>query len=482
MRFSYSIRLLAVILGAGLTLAAQNDSQNDQDQGTAPTPAPAFGQNAPILSPENPPISGIDEPRLDLRRALRSYVSAGFGVSETGDTNPNNTLGNATVLRSVTRVAGAADLQRFWSKSDLFAEYLGGGGFYERGISDTRQLHAVGLMGVTRWRTGQAAIRDSFSYLPEGSFEAGGFGGGVGLDLAKSGGLGIPGGGIPGLRLFGGNQFSSFGLIPRVSNRMVGDIVQSLSPRSAVTLAGGYSFSHFLEDQDILFNSQQLTIEGGYSYMLNRRDQVAAVVAFQEFRFPQSSDGKIDAYAMNARWARTLTGRMRIMVSAGPQYTSIYQQAIPFLVGSSQDRHLGLSARASLTYALPRSRLSANYEKFTTEGSGIFAGASTQLARATWARSLTRSWEMLLDTGYAHEERLGFASKGFGGKTSNTGFVGAALRRHLGRSWGAFAEYRFNETGLDAPFCNNVSGCGRISTRNRLTIGVDWHTRPYRIE
>src|SRR5690348_10462899 len=94
-----TISLMLLLLLANAAVAQGNDSQpqasaqsqgqsqSDSDQqGTAP--APAFGQSAPILTPENPPISGIDEPRLDLRRALRSYISGGLGVSESADTNP----------------------------------------------------------------------------------------------------------------------------------------------------------------------------------------------------------------------------------------------------------------------------------------------------------------------------------------------------------------------------------------------------------
>ena len=496
MKFSYSIRLVVLLLGGCLIAVAQNDSQTAEgtaqtDQGSAPAPAPAFGQNAPILSPENPPVSGIDEPRLDLRRALRSYVSGGLGVSESGDSNPDNQLGSTSGLKSVTRVVGVGDLQRFWPKSDLLAEYLGGAGFYSSGLNDVRQLQAVGLEGVTRWRTGQVTIRDSFNFLPEGSFQAGGFGGGLGMNLAKGGSSGIAGGGIPGAHLFGGQDFTSFGLVPRISNVTIGDIVQSLSPRSAVTLAGGFSFSHFLEEQNVLFNSQQTTFEGGYSYMVNRRDQIGGVVAFQEFRFPQSPDGKIDAYVFNLRWGRTITGRMSLLFSAGPQYTSIYQPnqlCVPgsqppiCLVPSSQERHLGLSARARLRYELPRAAISINYEKFTSSGSGVFAGSDTQLVRAGLSRPLARTWELLVDTGYAHESRLGAALQGFPGKTSNSGFIGTTLRKHIGRNFDAFAAYHFNETALDSPFCDRAFGCGRISSRNVATIGVDWHTRPVRIE
>src|ERR1039457_106775 len=160
-----NIEIMALlVLGLSLNLAAQTTTQPVDT-----APAPAFGQqNSPILSPENPPVTGLDEPALDLRTASRSFIAPAFQVSESADTNGRNVLGGGGGLDSVTRVLGAVDLQKFWPKSDLFAEYLGGGAFYANPY-DAEQLHSAGAEFVTRWRTGQATIRDSFSYLPDGS-------------------------------------------------------------------------------------------------------------------------------------------------------------------------------------------------------------------------------------------------------------------------------------------------------------------------
>ena len=143
-----------LIFGVSVCAAAQSSSQSPA--GT--TPAPAFGQNAPVLNPENPPVSGLDEPTLELRTASRSFVSPALQVSESADTNAGNALGT-TGLESISRVLGAFDLQQLWPKSDLFLEYLGGGAFYSNPY-DVKQLQAVGLEAVSRWRTGQITLRD----------------------------------------------------------------------------------------------------------------------------------------------------------------------------------------------------------------------------------------------------------------------------------------------------------------------------------
>src|SRR6202158_667509 len=210
-----TIRLALLVFGMSICSVAQTSSQSQ----TGTTPAPAFGQSAPVLNPENPPVTGLDEPGLELHTASRSFVSPALQVSESADTNGGNVVG-ATGLESVTRVLGALDLQQFWPKSDLFLEYLGGGAFYGNPYQ-ARQLHAAGLEAVTRWRTGQATLRDSFSYLPDGSFQIG-LGGDPGLGLATGGvGTGGVGGGLPGSHQFGSGQFGSVGNVPRLATQAI---------------------------------------------------------------------------------------------------------------------------------------------------------------------------------------------------------------------------------------------------------------------
>jgi hypothetical protein len=435
-----------------------------------------------VLNPENPPLSGLDQPRLDFKGATSSFISPALAVTESADTNPGNEAG-VSAVKSVTRVLGAFDLQRFWPKSDLFAEYLGGGAFYSTGDNTVRQLHALGLLGVTRWRTGQLTVRDAFSYLPEGSFSIGAYGGAPGLGLAQGGsGLGMPGGGVPGTHIFGNGSFSSVGLVPRLANTSIVDAVQSLTPRSALTVAGGYSFAHFLEDQEDLINSQQITVQGGYSYMLGRRDQAAIVYAFQEFHFPVNEGGQVDTNVINLRWSHTITGRLNLEVGAGPQHLSIYQPAnAPF--PSSEDKRWNVSGRGVLRYRFNTSFVSLSYEKYTSAGSGFFAGADTQVARLSLSRPLSRTWQLYGDIGFSHNKRLQQQlSGGTPGDTFNDGFVGAIVRKQIGRDFGAFAAYRFSALSFDSSFCGNGEPCNRISHRHVGSIGVDWHPRPIRIE
>jgi hypothetical protein len=461
------IWLALLVFGTSICAAAQNSSQSQPET----TPAPAFGQNAPVLNPENPPVSGLDEPGLDLHTASRSFIAPALQVSESADTNGGNRLGN-TGLDSVTHVLGALDVQQFWPKSDLFLEYLGGGAFYANPY-DAKQLQAAGLEAVTRWRTGLVTLRDAFSYLPDGSFQIG-YGGDPGLGLI-SGGLGTAGtgGGLPGWQQSNG-AFGSIGNIPRLANTAILDAVQALSPVSAITVAGGFSNAHFYDPTNALINSDQITLQAGYSRLLSRHDQIGVIYGFQLFQFPQDTGGQIYNHIVNVRWSHTITGRLSLIAGAGPQYTDLQQ-------GGSLS-NWSLSARVQLRYKFSHASIVASYEKFTSPGSGFFAGANTQDARLGFTRTLGRTWDVYGDVGYSHNTKLQPANFGAVNASSyDAGSAGAVFRKHLGRSYDFFAAYRFSEVAFNVPVFLSGTG-GRIAQRHIGTIGMEWHPRPTRID
>ena len=462
------IRLALLVFGMCICAAAQTTSQPQTE--TTPTPAPAFGQNAPVLNPENPPVSGLDEPGLDLHTATRSFISPALQVSESGDTNGANKVGG-TALESVTRVLGAFDLQQFWPRSDLFLEYLGGGAFYSSPYK-VKQLQAAGLEAVTRWRTGQVTLRDSFTYLPDGSFSVGTFGGVPGFGLATGGGTN---GGLPGAHMFGSGQLGSIGDIPRLANTAIVDAVEAINPVSALTTAVGFSNAHFYDPSKTLLNSDQVTVEAGYSRLISRHDQIGLIYAYQLFQFPENTGGQFYNHIVNLRWKYHVSGRMSLTVGAGPQYTVMEQ-------GGYANRW-SLSARAQLSYKFAHSSLAASYEKFTSTGSGFFAGASTQAARLLYTRPLGRTWDLYGDLSYSHNKKLQDVPLGGlnGAASYDEGSAGAVFRKHLGRTYEFFAAYRFSEVAFNVPVTFSGS-TGRISQRNVGSVGVEWHPTPTRIE
>ena len=470
------IKILATVLGMTVFATAQDNS-------TRKEPVSPLGESAPILNPENPPVSGVDEAGLDMRSGERSFLSYGASASETADSNANNNLGSQYVS-SVTHLLGAMDLQRLYAKTDIFAEYLGGAAFYSNSTSTVRQLHAAGFMSVMRWRTGRVTLRDSFSYLPEGSFSIGAFGGVPGLGIATgSGQSGLAGGGLPGSHFFGNGQFGSVGLTPRIANSAFVSVVQALTPRSAFTVAGGFSNAHFFDDTHEFINSDREMVEAGYSYMLGRRDQIGAVYGYQQFRFPQDAGGQINSHIVNLRWGHTISGRMSIIVGGGPEYLTIETPPPPEGGPAERASHFTGNGRAVFRYRFTRTSLAFSYEKLTTAGSGFFAGSDTQLVRAGITRPLARTWELYADLGYSHNRRLQEQlESGLPGNTFNHVFFRTLLRKHINREWSAFAAYRFNDLSFDDTFCVPGEVCSRNSQRHMGSVGIEWHPRPFRLD
>ena len=464
------------MMGLGVLGTAQDNSQSGA------IPAPAFGQSAPVLNPENPPVSGIDEPGLDMKKASRSFISPAIQVGEAADTNENSQLGFSKV-QPVSFVLGALDLQKFWPKTDVFLEYLGGGAFEVQPKYNVRQIQAVGFEGITRWRTGYVEVRDAFNYLPNGTLDVSTAEGMPGLGIAFGVGSGE---GAPGIMRFGGGN-EAVGNVERIANTAVANIVQALSPRSAVTILGAFGNSHFFDScaqtsgsQSVtcLINSDQTSVEGGYSRLVSRRDQLAAVFAYQLFRFPYNTGGELHNEVFNVRWSRTISGRMRFVVGAGPQHTNLQYGTV--------QNSWSLSGRALLHYQFERTSLMLSWIKYTSSGFGYYAGADSQLARLSLKRSIRRRYDLTAFFGYARNQRLQTATAAdFGFKTDNEGTAGIILRKHYGRTYDLFAAYTFNDSAFDVsgvPPTSSPLGTGTQERRHRGVIGLEWHPKPSRIE
>ena len=447
------------MLGVSIVAAAQSS----QSQGTAP--APAFGQqNVPILDPENPPLSGLDEPSLELRTSSRSFISPALQIGESGDSNADNNL-NTGRAAAITHLLGALDLQKFWPRSDAFLEYVGGAAFGDSPYF-ARQIQALGVEGVTRWRTGQLTVRDAFDYLPDGTFYASG--GIPGFGIAT----GAPGLGLPGIYRLGYGTGGTIGTIPRLANTGVLDVVQSITPRSAFTVIGSFSNAHYYHNVNGFLNGDETTIESGYSHMVSRHDQVAAVYAYQLFRFPDNQGGEVYNHVFNVRWSHTISGRLSFVGGIGPQYTDL-------LFGSPL-QHWSIAGRATLRYRFAHASLMLNYDKFTSQGSGFFAGADTQRAHVNLRRPLGRSYDFLLDAGYSNNKRLQ-AAGGVSANSYNETAAGVVVRRHLGRTFDAIVAYHFAEVWFNVP-TKVGTFTGTSNQRSIGTIALEWHPRPIRIE
>ena len=504
------IGIVGMMMFAVGAVWAQDNATPPSDSQAPQQPVPAYGQeDAPPPISENPPLSGLDLPSLQEHVAPLSYLQPGATVSESADTNTGNTLGGSK-FGSISRALGTLVLRRLWSNYDLALDYMGGVGYYNIGGVGLRQLQQLGLEQKIHWKRGQISFRDSFSYLPEGNF-----GGGYG----SLGSVGIGGLGSSGLSAFqGGSGFGTFGLTPQILNVSLAEVSENLNPKSAVTATGGYAFTHFYGN-DVsgasFIGSSQVSAQGGYNRILTPHTQIAAVYGYQGFDFSVAG-AAFHTHVVQGMYGHRISGRLDLMLGAGPQLVLINTQSqvcsdptVPpqycgvfgdtLMPVTIRNRRVGVAAQARLRYRVSKNNLDLRYERFTTSGAGVFAGAQTDLVSFNVEHPLSRVWTLNTDLGYSHNSRLQpLSPQQIQGCTSfqnpqnacpannaatyNSGFAGAALHRYFGRQWHGFVSYQFNELAFDQSFCVSGAPCSRISNRQVVTLGLDWTPRPIRID
>jgi hypothetical protein len=505
-----------IILTLTLSLFAASVAWAQGEENQQPAPAPALGQEtpAPPVS-ENPPISAIDQPGLEPHAAPESFLLPGLHVSESADSNVANSLGGSS-FSTVTRGLGSLTLQKLWKNYDVAMDYLGGVAYYNQTGVGLEQLEQFDVDNRINWKRGQLAIRDSFSYLPEGTFGFVAYGG----EGAYNAGLGGLGAGMLGAGAFagqtsafnGGSGFS-LGQVPRLTNLGLADIVENLTPKSSVTLATGYALVHFYgdlesssgSDANIAFvGSSEFTTQVAYDRVLNAKDQVALSYGYQGFDFSTVGTA-FHANVIQVMYGHRISGRLDFMIGVGPQFTHIdanpqvctflgFPLGVPlndctaeggsFSVVPEQANHIGVAGRVSLRYKFPKTTVTLNFQRYDTDGSGIFAGSESNIAHLDVRRPLNRVWDVFADAGYSRNARLQLAGSAVNGNVVTYGYGGAGLHRQFGRSLRGFVSYQFNDVGFDGscPVLGSAAPCSSNAQRHVGSIGLDWTPRPIRLD
>jgi hypothetical protein len=478
--------VLFLALGMGWGQDSSGPAPSSSDAQTRTEPAPALGP-APISVQleENPPISGLDQPSLEPRAAARSFLLPSVVVSQSVDSNVGGSTGESAV-HGATRGFGSLTLERLWSKYATALDYVGGGVFFSGGGRRNALVQELQAYQRIAWRTGQLSIRDSFSYLPEGSFGYGTYGGASsyqsGLPYAGPGG-GLSGGGFGAGAVFGGGQFGSLGQEPRISNVALAELIEALNPRSSVTVAGAYALTHYTDNSVLvngssldLINNRQTTVEAAYNYQLGRHDQVGVLYGFQHFQYPLLGFGDFTTHLWHLLYGHRISGRMDFMLGGGPQLVILSNP------GSTGSQRLQVSGRASLRYRLRRGEATLSYSRLTTSGSGFFLGATSDIARVSLSEPLTRQWNAIADIGYAHNSRIQPGGSFTSANSYGYVYAGASARRKLGRNFDFFLSYQFNDLTFDSSFCGTTGHCNRAAQRHVATVGLDWHPHPIRLD
>ena len=504
-RVATQIGFTLLLMAAFVPCACAQASSDQNSSGAAPA---ATGADTTTQMSENPPLSGLDQPTFEPGFGTRSYLAPKAELSDAVDSNGLGSFSSNANITETTRALGSLDLQKLWKMHPFDLDYVGGVDWYTGGNSRVYQLHSLAATQRFQWRTGQFALRDSFSYLPEGGFGFGSFGG-----AGAFGGGALGGGGIPGSA--GPPSFSnvSFGTIgSQVTNMGIADVTQYLNPRSSVVLSGAYGFTDFLNNPKTslcslktgcFFNSQEAIAQAGYNYQISRHNQIALVYAYEELHFPAASAGSLNVNMWQLQYGHRISGKSDFALGGGPEWVhrsqseeellGVIPTGLPCLNPSAllpcvviKSSFITGSAQASFRYHISaRSNLVLSYMRYISPGSGFFGGANTDLARFAISHSLARNWTMTLDTGYANNSRLLGVTSGAAAGTSkyHYWYAGGGAHRQLGRYFAAFASYQYNTFGFSSKGCTATSaGCGQSFGRNILLLGLNWTPQPIRLD
>jgi hypothetical protein len=508
MNKGHIITTLALIL-IGVSVAW---AQDDQTPPPAPPPVPAFGQESPAPAvTENPPISAVDQPGLEPHAAPESFLLPGIHLSESVDSNAENELGQSSVS-PVERALGSLTLQKLWRNYDLAMDYIGGVDYFNQSGIGLQQIEQFDLDNRINWKRGQLGIRDSLSYLPEGTFGFGAYGG----SGAYNSSLGSLGASLLGGAAFGGQTSAfnggngvSIGQAPRLTNLALVDVAEELTPRSSVTISGGSGIVHFYgdlnsiagENENITFlGSREETGQIAYDRIMNPKDQIALSYGYQGFDF-STVDTAFHSSVIQAMYGHRISGRMDFLLSAGPQFTHINENPEvcsilnvtladctadlgTVVVVPQKANHIGVAGRISLRYRFPKTSVAVSYQRYNTSGSGVFAGSRTDVAQLDASRPLTRVWDVFADLGYSKNTQLQVAGSSVDAGSFTYGFAGVGVHRQFGRNFRGYVSYQFNELGFNTSCplgSTSTSACSNTSQRQIGTIGVDWTPRPIRL-
>ncbi|HWF39608.1 MAG TPA: hypothetical protein VG322_13870 [Candidatus Acidoferrales bacterium] len=464
--------------GSGQSSPNQNNSQGQSnEQSTAPIPAyhsPLAGaadqgndNGEPInVAPDTRAPAGAQDLSLGSPETSRSYWQPHVSLIETGDSDPLFGTANWT---SYTSIAGGIDLHKVSGHSDLSLSYLGGGTFSNDGtLGNTVTQELTFSEKVTAGRF-KLSVIDSLDYLPEVGFGYGGLGGlGIGgFGVAASGALGLQPGLSPEATIL-----STSG--QQVDNSLITEVDVSLTPRTSITMVGGYSLLRFLDNN--LLSVSNYFGQVGYNHQFTREDTIAALYRYNEFSYGGFNQ-RIRDNSVQLTYARRMTGRLAFQVGAGPDYALFETPVLTSSGGTTSSTELTWSLATSLTYQLKRGSLGLSYGHGVVGGSGVLSGAIGDTLTGTMTRQLTRTTNFGLNGGYSRNTALAIPGLAVYNQNYNYSFGGANVSRPWGRTLNLFLSYQFQHQTSNVGFCIGPS-CSSSFTRHIISGGVTWQSRP----
>lgn len=475
----------ALVFLAAPAAKCQDSSTTDQNaQSQAGQPIPAYhspfstgsdDQNADASSqtvqPDTRPLTGAQYISMGNVTNQRSYWQPRVDVTGSADSNPQESASNAS-WGSWTSFLAGVDIHRTSGASQMMLTYTGGGMYSNESDVPNGTIQELGFSDNITFRRSVLSVFDQLSYLPQASL---GFGGLGGLPLTGSGGsIGLGSGFTSGESILTGQG-------QNLANSSFAQLETFLTPRSSITVTGGYSLLHFFGNN--LVDSGDIIFQGGYNYQLTRHDTIAASYNFSDFRYSGLGQS-IYTHTIQGSYGRRVSGRLAFQIAAGPEVAIFNQGALGAGgtgggsgASNSTSTHLYWSLNSALNYQYQRTALGLNYSHGVGAGSGVLAGALTDTATGSWTRQMSRTFSSGLSAGYSRNSALPIAIAQTFGQNYDYWFAGATFVHPLSETIALNFSYQMQyQTSNQAFQIGNSSGTSVI--RHLISVGFSWHQRP----
>lgn len=420
------------------------------------------------LAPDDRPLAGAQDLSVGVPSTNHSYWEPHVDLSGSFYSNPP-IAGTHSGWTNWTNVFGGFDLHRNSGNSALTLSYLGGGAFSNSTSQGSGIVQDLNFADTITFRRASVSFFDQLSYSPESNFGSSGFGG-IPLPPIGTPGLGssfIPNQGI----------LTTFG--QRVTNSFLTQVNFSLTPRSSLTVVSGYNLLHFFDSTN--FDYGNVIFQGGYNYRISRTDTIAVSYQYSGFSYDNANQS-INTHTVQGSYGRQITGQLAFQISAGPQISTF---TIPITGTSgntggtspSPSTEVHWSLYSSLQYQLGRTGLTASYSHGVTGGSGVLAGALTDIISGSAFRQLSRTFSGSWNLGYSRNNGLAVNGAANANQTYNYWITGATLNHSWGRSLNMFMSYQLQYQNSNSSFCVRTT-CSTSYVGNIISFGIGWHRQP----
>ena len=429
---------------------AQQDQGNDQ----ANSPAPQ------TMLPDTRPLSGIETLGLGSMAGERSYVSPGFLVAQTAQSNAQFEPGGHPGFGAATILGGNVGLESLGRRNQFSLAYQGGGILYETNSVSNSTYQLLGFSDSLSFRRATFTLTDRFSYLP-------GFYGGLGA-FAYGGALSLNGlGTLPGLNSGLNPQRGILTNAAGYSNVGLAQMEYMPGARSSITVAAGLQNLDSSQQGFSSFNA--ITAQAGYNRNLTAKDTVAVYYLLRLFHYTGTSED-LDSQVLSFSYGRRVTDRLALQLFAGPEFFAI---TVP---GHTQTSTTGYGG-VGLTYRWPRTQLGVDYFKGISGGSGALNGANTNSVTMTISRQLSTKWSGDLGFGYNHNSSLPRPGSAPVQQTYNYWHGTCSVTRTLGQHSRVILFYSFQTQNSNHPFSLGGSP-GKSVLNNIFGVNFSYTFRP----